>query len=276
MSSPKIVLVTGASSGFGQLTASLLADKAYRVFGTSRRERPSPSNRIEMVVLDVRSDDSVRSCVEHVMAQVGRIDVLVNNAGQIHASVIEETTVEQAKDILDTNFWGAVRVTAAVLPIMRRQRSGHIVNVSSLAGLIGLPGQAFYSASKFALEGYSEALSEEVEQFNIVVSLVQPGFFKTDLHRDMQHGARRIDDYSAMRQALETTLAVAIERGSDPHKVADLIVEIVGKRAPRLRYRVGHDAVWVPRLRAVLPQRWFRRGMRRRFNLDSQASSPAA
>src|SRR5580765_1208846 len=272
MSSPKIALVTGASSGFGQLTASSLADRGYRVFGTSRREHSTPSNGIGMLRLDVRSDDSVRSCVEQVMAQVDRIDVLVNNAGQIHASVVEETSLEQAKDILETNFWGAVRVTDAVLPIMRRQRHGHIINMSSLAGLVGIPGQGFYSASKFALEGYTEALSIEVEEFNIVVSLIEPGFFKTHLHREMQRGALRSDDYATVRAALETTLAVAIEQGDDPHKVAEMIVRIAGTKSPRLRYRVGHDSVWVPRLRALLSHKLFRRGMRRRFNMDKPAS----
>jgi NAD(P)-dependent dehydrogenase (short-subunit alcohol dehydrogenase family) len=276
MSTPKTALVTGASSGIGQLAASSLADRGYRVFGTSRKAHPTPSNEIGMLLLDVRSDDSVRSCVEQVMAQVGRIDVLVNNAGQIHASVVEETSLEQAKDVLETNFWGAVRVTDAVLPIMRRQRNGHIVNVSSLAGLVGIPGQAFYSASKFALEGYTEALSMEVEQFNIVVSLIEPGFFKTHLNREMQHGAMKSADYATLREALKTTLAAAIEQGDDPRKVAEMIVRIAGTKSPRLRYRVGNDSVWIPRLRALLSHNLFRRGMRRRFNMDKPASSSAA
>jgi NAD(P)-dependent dehydrogenase (short-subunit alcohol dehydrogenase family) len=276
MSSPKIALVTGASSGFGHLTALSLAARGYRVFGTSRREHPTPANGVEMLRLDVKSDDSVRSCVEQVMAQADRIGVLVNNAGQIHASVVEETSVEQAKDIFETNFWGAVRVTDAVLPIMRRQRHGHIINISSLAGLVGTPGQAFYSASKFALEGYSEALSLEVEQFNIAVSLIEPGFFKTHLHREMQRGALTSDDYVTLRQTLETTLAVAIEQGDDPHKVAEVIARIAGTKSPRLRYRVGHDSVWIPRLRTLLSHKLFRRGMRRRFNMDKPASGRSA
>lgn len=274
MSSPKVALVTGASSGFGQLTASSLADRGYRVFGTSRRERSTSSNEIGMLLLDVRSNDSVRSCIEQVMARADRIDVLVNNAGQIHASVVEETSLEQAKDVLETNFWGAVRVTDAVLPIMRRQRSGHIINISSLAGLVGVPGQAFYSASKFALEGYAEALSLEVDQFNIFVSLIEPGYFKTHLHHEMQRATLRSDDYVALREALETTLTIAIEHGGDPQRVAEMIGRIAGSKSPRLRYRVGDD-VWVPRLKALLPYKLFRRGMRRRFNVDKPASSGA-
>ena len=275
MSPPKIALVTGASSGFGQLTASSLAERGYRVFGTSRSVYSTPSKDIDMLQLDVRSDDSVRSCVEHLLGQVDRIDVLVNNAGQIHASVVEETRLDQAKDILETNFWGAVRVTNAVLPIMRRQRGGHIINVSSLAGLVGIPGEAFYSASKFALEGYAEALSLEVEQFNIVVSIIEPGFFKTHLHHEMHRAVMRSDDYMALRERLETTLALAIEQGDDPQKVAETIADVAEAKSPRLRYRVGNDAVWVPRLRALLPHKLFRRGVRRRFNIDRLRSSSA-
>ena len=276
MSTSRVALVTGASSGIGQLTASLLADRGYRVFGTSRREQSISPNGVEMLVMDVRSDDSVRSCVEQMRSQVSGIDVLVNNAGQIHVSVIEDTTLEQAKDVLETNFWGVVRVTAAVLPIMRGQRSGHIINVSSLAGLVGIPGQAFYAASKFALEGYSEALSLEVEQFNVCVALVEPGFFKTHLHHVMHRGALRTDDYADFRDAVERTLTAAIEEGDDPRRVAEMIVRIAGSRSRRLRYRVGTDSVWLPRLRAILPQGLFRHGMRKRFSIDRWGSNGAA
>ena len=259
--------VTGASSGFGMATASLLADAGYQVFGTSRKPRARRGAEVEMLTLDVRSDGSVRQCVADLLSRTDRIDLLVNNAGQIHASVVEETTMEQARDVMETNFWGVVRVTNAILPIMRRQRSGRIINVSSLAGLLGPPGQAFYSASKFALEGYTEALSVEVEPFQIAVSLVEPGFFRTSLHESTQHGAMRIDDYATMRQALETALDRAISEGDDPRKVAEAIVRIAESTSPRLRYRVGSDANWVPRLKAALPERVFRRALRKRFNM---------
>src|SRR5215216_4969064 len=139
MTHQQVVLVTGASSGFGQLTATLFAKKGYRVFGTSREEHSATPQGVEMLVLDVQSDQSVQSCIQQLLRLVNHIDLLVNNAGQAHASVIEETGFEQAKDIFETNFWGVVRVTNAILPIMRQQRRGHIVNVSSLAGLIGVP-----------------------------------------------------------------------------------------------------------------------------------------
>ncbi len=263
-----VALVTGASSGFGQLTAARLARKGYRVFGTSRKENSTAPEGVEMLVLDVRSDASVQACIQKMLTRVDRLDLLVNNAGQAHASLLEETSVEQARDVFETNFWGVVRLTDAILPMMRRQRSGHIINVSSLAGLIGVPGQGFYSASKFALEGYSEALSLEVQGCNIKVTLIEPGFFKTNLHQALSHGGRAIIDYNALRDTLESSIQQAISQGEDPAKVAELILRVAESHAPRTSYRIGDDALWVPRLKAVLPERLFRLGLRRRFHLQ--------
>jgi NAD(P)-dependent dehydrogenase (short-subunit alcohol dehydrogenase family) len=267
MNTQKVALVTGASSGFGHIIASKLAQRSFRVFGTSRKEHATTSENVRMLVLDVRSDQSVQSCVEMVLSQVGRIDVLINNAGQTHTSVIEETSGEQARDVLETNFWGVVRVINTILPVMRQQRNGHIISISSLAGLIGAPGQAFYSASKFALEGYSEALSYEVEQFNIKISLVEPGFFSTNLHHALLRGALIIQDYQALRETIESSIQQAISQGGDPEKVADLVIKVAESKSPRLRYRIGNDAIWTPRLRMLLPETMFRFGTRRRFKL---------
>ena len=267
MSNTKIALVTGASSGFGQLTAARLAVSGYRVFGTSRKEQTSSAPGVEMLVLDVRSDESVHACVAELLQRAGRIDLLVNNAGQTHASLAEETDPAQARDVLETNFWGAVRVTNAVLPTMRKQRGGHIINVSSLAGLLGTPGQAFYSASKFALEGYSEALSIELQPFNIHVSLIEPGFFTTGLHASTAPSDRQIPDYNSLRSAIETSVQQSIAQGGDPQAVAEAIVRAAVNKAPKLRYRVGSDAVWVPRIKAIVPGSMFSARMRKRFGL---------
>ena len=268
MSSPKIALVTGASSGFGQLTASSLADRGYRVFGTSRRAHSTPSKGIGMLVLDVRSNDSVRSCVEQLMGQVDRIDVLVNNAGQIHASVVEETSLEQAQDILDTNFWGAVRVTNAVLPIMRRQRHGHIINVSSLAGLIGIPGQAFYSASKFALEGYTEALRLEVSPLNIHVSLTEAGFLKTPMMSKRQVSAVQLNEYNPSRQRAFNAIREHEQKAPGPESVSETILRIIGSKKPQLRYVIGRQAKFATSLQRFLPEAAYEWGKRTTFRLD--------
>ncbi|WP_341531058.1 SDR family NAD(P)-dependent oxidoreductase [Nostoc sp. UHCC 0302] len=182
-----------------------MAQEGYCVFGTSRKEHQA-SQGVEMLRLDVTSDSSVQSCIKQLLTQTNRIDLLINNAGQIHASMIEETSLEQAKEIFETNFWGIVRLTNAVLPVMRQQRSGHIINISSVAGLIGAPGQGFYSASKFALEGYSEALSVELDPFNINVSLIEPGYFKTNFNQSMLQAAFAYADYDTARDVIGSSV----------------------------------------------------------------------
>ncbi|HYC88771.1 MAG TPA: SDR family NAD(P)-dependent oxidoreductase [Thermoanaerobaculia bacterium] len=260
-----VALVTGASSGFGRLTAELLQQEGFWVFGTSRSPKNGES-AVEIIQLDVRNDESVRRCVDEVISRAGRIDVLVNNAGQIHASTIEETSLEQARAVFETNFWGVVRMTNAVLPHLRQRRSGLIINVGSLAGLIGVPGQGFYSASKFALEGYSETLSVELQAFGIRVAIVEPGFFKTNLHQSITtHTTHDIAAYRELRTALAASISSAIERGDDPRKVAEAIVRIATSGDDKLRHRVGDDARWVPRLKAALPERAFRKAILRRF-----------
>src|SRR5262249_53019911 len=172
MSNQKVVLITGASSGVGQSTARLLSQKGYKVFGTSRN--PSGAEAIpavEMLALDVRSDASVSACVTAIVNQVGRVDVLVNNDAYDLAGALEVISLEEAKAQFETNFCGVVRMVTAVLPSMRQQRRGHIINVSSLSGVTSIPYMGIYSASKFAVEGYTEALPLEVQPFNIQISL---------------------------------------------------------------------------------------------------------
>jgi NAD(P)-dependent dehydrogenase (short-subunit alcohol dehydrogenase family) len=267
MTDTKVALVTGASSGFGKLIATLIAQEGYRVFGTSRKKDAVAMEGVEMLALDVQSDQSVQACMQEIATRTNRIDLLVNNAGQAHASFVEETGIEQAKNILETNFWGVVRVTNAVLPFMRKQGGGQIINVGSLAGLIGVPGQGFYSASKFALEGYSEALRFEVAPFNIKVSLIEPGFFRTNLHHALSHVDQMIPDYNQLRETIEKSIESAITRGGDPVQVARLVVQVARSKHPKLHYRVGKDAVRLPRLKALLPESWFEHGMRKNFNL---------
>jgi NAD(P)-dependent dehydrogenase (short-subunit alcohol dehydrogenase family) len=160
----------------------MFAAEGFRVFGTSRHSRPDMGG-VEMLHLDVRSDASVTHCVADVMTRAGRIDVLVNNAGIEHIAVAEETTMEDARAVFDTNFFGVVRMTDAVLPHMRAQRRGCIINVGSLAAWVGEPGEAFYGASKRALAGYTEALRHEVWPLGLHVSLIEPGAFKTNIVR---------------------------------------------------------------------------------------------
>jgi NADP-dependent 3-hydroxy acid dehydrogenase YdfG len=177
-SDKKIVLITGASSVFGKVTANLLQEKGFRVFGTSRK--PTPEN-FEMLLLDVNSDDSVKSCVTSLLERTGgKIDVLMNNAG-FQMGGIEEVSSEEAKLQLETNLWGYVRMAKGVLPVMRQQKSGRIINIGSLGGIVPVPFMGYYSISKFALEAFAEALRQEVRSLGIWVYIVEPAFFKTDI-----------------------------------------------------------------------------------------------
>jgi len=253
----KVALVTGGSSGFGALIAAGLAGRGYRVFATSRRPQPTPAPGaapLEWLVLDVQSDESVAAGLEHMLAAAGRLDVLVNNAGIAHASLIEETDLEQARQVVETNFWGVVRVTQAALPVMRRQHSGHLITIGSLAGLIPAVGQGFYSASKFALEGYCEVLSYEVAPFGIHVSLVEPGFYKTNLAAGRLTAAHTFSDYDTLRQNIKAALKRSEVQGGDPAQVAEAVLRVAESPHPPVHVAVGTMAQWLPRLRAWLPE----------------------
>ena len=250
---PKVVLITGASSGFGYETASYLSDHGYKVYGASRSDGLNNRN-FELVQLDVTSCDSVRSCIEYVMNKEGRIDILINNAGYILSGFIEETELHEAKSVLETNFYGSVRMTKEVIPIMRNQGSGQIINISSSAGLLAVPNLGFYSASKFALEGYSEALKYEVEKFNIKVSVVEPAIFKTNIGRSKSMVRKKIKAYDSIRRSVRMALKKGYDTGGDPKQMALLISAILEEKYPKLRYRLGPNSLLVSCLKWLMPE----------------------
>jgi NAD(P)-dependent dehydrogenase (short-subunit alcohol dehydrogenase family) len=270
MSDQRVVLITGASSGVGQATARLLSRRDFRVFGTSRNPASAEAiPAVEMLPLDVCSDDSARACVEAVASRSGRLDVLINNAGYELAGALEEISSEEARAQFETNFFGVVRMVNAVLPLMRRQRSGHIVNGGSLSGLSSVPFMGFYSASKFALEGYTEALRLEVKPFHIQVTLTEAGFLRTQMMSHRQVGSNRIRDYDPWRERALEAVHAQEEKGPGPELVAEKLLEIVSSHAPRLRYPIGRQAKVVARLRRLLPGGMFEQGQRRNFSLDA-------
>jgi NAD(P)-dependent dehydrogenase (short-subunit alcohol dehydrogenase family) len=269
MPDQKVILITGASSGVGQSTARLLSQRGYKVFGTSRHPaRAELIPGVEMLPLDVRADDSVRACVEAITRRGDRLDVLINNAGYELAGALEETSLEEVRAQFETNFFGVVRMVNAVLPSMRGKKSGHIINVSSLSGLSPIPFLGIYSASKFALEGYTEALRHEVAPFHIRVSLTEAGFLRTPMMDNRQEAATRIAEYDPWRSRALDAVRAYEEKGPGPELVAETLVEIVSSRLPRLRYPVGPQAKSVARLRRLLPARMYLQGVRRTFSLD--------
>jgi NAD(P)-dependent dehydrogenase (short-subunit alcohol dehydrogenase family) len=218
-----------------------------------------------MLRRDVRADESVRACVDAVVNRSGRLDVLINNAGYELAGALEEISAEEARAQFETNFFGVLRMIDTALPLMRRQRRGHIINVSSLAGLSPIPFMGVYSASKFALEGYTEALRHEVKPFNIHVSLVEPGFLNTPMISHRQLAANPLAEYDPWRQRVLNAIRAHEEKGPGPDVVAERLLDIVSSKTPRLRYLVGRQARTVARLQRFLPAGMYESGVRRTF-----------
>jgi NAD(P)-dependent dehydrogenase (short-subunit alcohol dehydrogenase family) len=221
-----------------------------------------------MLTADVTDDHSVEQAVATVLDREGRLDIIVNNAGMGIAGPVENTSIEEAKSQLEVNFFGAFRVCRAVLPAMRSQRSGYIVNIGSIGGLIAIPYQAMYSASKFALEGLSEALRMEVKPFGIRVVIIEPGDHKTALTQNRTEISGGTDAYGRSFQAALARTAHDEQNGPGPEQIARLLYRIVNKRNPRLRYTIGpgaqRAAVWLKRL---LPYSVVEFGMRIYYGL---------
>jgi NAD(P)-dependent dehydrogenase (short-subunit alcohol dehydrogenase family) len=267
MESNQVALVTGASSGIGQATAELLAASGFTVFGTSRTpEKLARSYR--WLPLDVRSDASVEAAVQSLLEQAGRIDVLVNNAGYSQVGAIEESSIADVQAQFDTNLFGVIRMIKAVLPVMRQQGSGRIINVSSVVGQVAPPFVGVYATSKFALEGLSEALRDEVRPFGVDVSLVEPAFVKT--HIVSQGPTNPIAAYTPGRQAAMDVLITSVESGMEPGAVAQVILRAATSK-PRLRYLVGRDARVLMLLKRLLPEPLFERVRRRVFRAGNPA-----
>src|SRR5579862_4280541 len=268
-SGSKVILVTGASSGIGKACADLLASRGHRVFGTTRRN-PGAPGAYPILTMDVTDERSVTEGVHQVTAQAGRLDVVVNNAGFGIAGAVEETSVEEAKLQFETNFFGILRVCRAALPILRRQGSGLLVNISSIGGLIGLPFEGLYSASKFALEGMSEALRLEVRQFGIAVVLVEPGDFKSSFaaNRIWTKESAESSPYSASRRAVQAVLEHDEANAPDALAVARRVGRIVETPSPALRYPVG---LFLQRLavglKRILPSGAFEQILRSAYRL---------
>jgi NAD(P)-dependent dehydrogenase (short-subunit alcohol dehydrogenase family) len=269
MSGQRIALVTGVSSGIGRAAARELVHRGFRVFGSVRAPDGAVPEGVERVVLDVRDPASIEKAVHEVLARGGRIEVLVNNAGTSIVGAIEETDTDQAQALFDVNFFGAVRVTRAVLPSMRKERAGRIVFVSSVVGFLPAPFMGFYAATKHALEGYSESLDHEVRDFGIRAVLVEPGFTKTSLDKNSTEAARTIGEYRAARERAAARINASVKSGDDPAVVAKIIVEAVEAPRPRLRYQAGKGAGMLATLRSWMPASLFDKGLRKEFRLDS-------
>lgn len=263
----RVVLITGASSGIGKACAQHLQARGYRVYGTSRRVTSAEGvdeapGGVRMIAMDVTSEASVQAAIARVMAREGRLDVVVNNAGYGIAGAVEDTTLDEARAQLETNFFGVLRVCRAVLPILRGQGSGYLINISSIGGLIAIPFQGLYSASKFAVEGMTESLRAEVGPYGVKVVMIEPGDFHTgftDQRESVAAAAQSL--YHARYRAALAVMEADETSGATPDAIARLLERIINRRAPKLRYLAGPfmQRFSVLVLKRLLPQRWFER-----------------
>ena len=267
MSSSKVVVVSGVSSGIGRAAAVKFTERGCRVFGTVRSlERAQPIPGVVLVEMDVRDDASVQRAVQVVMAQAGRIDVLVNSAGGTLLGAVEETSVAEAQSLFDTNLFGILRTTKAVLPIMRGQRAGRIINVSSVLGFLPAPYMGIYSASKHAVEGLSETLDHEVRGFGVRVVLVEPSYTKTNLDLNAPQAASPISAYDAERALVSRAIVRNVTEAPAPDGVAATIVD-AALGAWRMRRTPKGQASLLSRLRRFMPAGPVDANLRKTFGL---------
>jgi NAD(P)-dependent dehydrogenase (short-subunit alcohol dehydrogenase family) len=285
-----VSLITGASSGFGLLIAVELARRGQRVFASMRDLRKADRLKaaaaaagvsVELVTLDVTQQASIDAAVAEIEAKAGRIDILVNNAGFGLAGFAEDLTLDELRDQFETNFFGAVAVTKAVLPGMRVRRRGQIIMISSINGLLAVPCLSAYCASKFALEGFSESLRHELRPHNVYVVLVEPGTFKTEIFEQNRRVAKAAESESSPHYARARKIEAYVNNlvatiTNDPREVALLVGKITATKQPRLRYLVGNDAQKEAFARRYLPFSLIESEMARLFGDPAGGQAPGS
>ena len=275
----KVAVITGCSSGIGFETSLLLARNGFYTYATMRNSEESKKEILavakreklflQVIPLDVTDARSVKDAIKKIIKEQKRIDILVNNAGYLLLGSLEELSITEVAEQFETNFFGVIRVTQAVLPIMRKQRQGTIVNISSIAGRMGFPVSSAYVSSKFALEGLSESISYELEQFGIKVILIEPGITKTNFGNNFKIGKRVARNYvrhssansayTKMTQNRIASFKPRFESGSPALEVADIILKSIMTNNPDLRYLVGNDALKIIDIREKIPNKDFRK-----------------
>ena len=249
----KVIFITGATSGIGEAIATFLHTKGYKVYGTGRNPAPIHEVGYSLVKLDINNQKTIDEAVGSIIQKEGRIDAIINNAGIGLAGPFEEISTDDALEVMDTNVLGILRTSKAVLPIMRKQKSGKIINIGSIGGITGLPFRSFYCASKYATEGLSESLSMEVKQFGISVSLIQSGDMKTKINLNRKElELESNSDYSVSYEKVRKEINDSVDKSQDPIKIAKVIHKILQSKRPKFRYRIGlpleHFTIFVKNL----------------------------
>lgn len=268
MENAKVVVVTGVSSGIGQATAALFAHRGCRVFGTVRSlAKAQAIDGVTLIEMDIRDDESVRKAIAQIHFHTQRIDVLVNSAGITLVGATEETSIDEAKTLFDTNLFGMLRVTQAVLPHMREQHAGRIVNISSVLGFLPAPFMGLYSASKHAVEGMSETMDHEVRRFGVRVTLVEPSFTRTNLDLNAPEAASRIAAYDTDRVGVVAAIQKSVKAAPAPDGVAATVVEAA--LGPwKMRKTPKGEASLLSKLRRFMPAAPVDSSLRKTFGMS--------
>ncbi|RSO32615.1 oxidoreductase [Acinetobacter lactucae] len=267
MSNSKVVVITGVSSGIGQITAEKFAKLGHKVFGTVRNKvKAQAIESVELVEMDVSDEDSVQRAIHFIIEQAGHIDILVNNAGASLIGAVEETSVKEAEALFNTNVFSILHTTQAVLPYMRIQHYGRIINISSVLGFLPSPYMGLYSASKHAVEGLSESLDHELRQFGIRVSIVQPSFTKTNLDKNAPVASTKIPEYDNERDLATRAVLKQIDQAPQPDSVADTIVTSALSDWQMRRTPSGQASL-LSKLRRFMPSGPVDKSIRKTFGL---------
>lgn len=265
----KVVFITGASSGIGKAIGEYLLENGYIVYGTSRNPEKITNSKIPLIALDVRNVDSIQNAIQDVITKASRIDVVINNAGVGITGPLEEIPTEEIKNSFETNLFGPIEVMKAVLPQMRSQNSGLIINITSIAGYMGLPFRSVYSASKGALELISEAMNMEVKSFGINITNVAPGDFATNIAAGRYHAP--VIEGSAYEKTYGMTLEMMnnhVDSGSNPNEMAEAILNIIKKQNPKIHYKVGASMQkFSIVLKRILPDRLYEKLLMKHYKL---------
>jgi short-subunit dehydrogenase len=265
----KVVLITGASSGIGKAIATFLVEKGYKVYGTSRNPKLTADFSFKLIALDVLKIDTIASAVAFIIKKEGRLDVLINNAGMGITGPIEETPTDEMRAVFNTNLFGAIDVMKGVLPQMRKQNSGTIINVTSIAGYMGLPYRGVYSATKGALEIITEATSMEVKNFGIKVVNIAPGDFTTNIAEGRYHTP--VFENSAYKKKYQANLDLMnthVNDGMDPLEMAKAVFKIIHTKKPKIHYKVGgFMEKFSIVLKRILPDRLYEKILMQHYKL---------
>jgi len=271
MTTKRVALVTGASSGIGKASATKLLAAGFTVYGTSRHGALAGTHPFPLLTLDVTDDASVEAAIDELLRLEGRIDLLVNNAGfGVAPAAAEESSLDQARLIFDTNFLGIVRLTRAVVPHMRRRGSGRIINIGSILGIVPLPYVALYAASKHAVEGYTGALDHELRTQGIRVSVIEPAYIKTEFEANNIEPDARLEEYDLIRAKLTKVVSKAMAEAESPEVVADVVVKAAEDLRPKVRYTAGTLAAKLNFLLKFAPSKILDKVVRNSLQLDAR------